>query len=215
MWTEQQGEGWVSGIRRMVGENDPSESLRDAKKEQQLLHIFCQENIYIGQLFKILIEINFTHTTQIASLTGFFEGKFRTKISNQIEFQQIVAFRIEFDSLIRQWLRRNGEIHASPGKHITETELVIGEECPGSYSGKYGSIEYLITVKLCFSDHIGYSELIQECPVRVIAQMDITRYPSYHMPVHIERNFHKKFFCFNKLSIKVLINLSRAAFVRG
>uniref|UniRef100_A0A183H7I3 Arrestin_C domain-containing protein n=1 Tax=Onchocerca flexuosa TaxID=387005 RepID=A0A183H7I3_9BILA len=150
-------------------------------------------------------------------LTGFFEGKFRTKISSQVEFQQIVTFRIEFDSLIQQWRRENGEIHASAGKHIAETELVIGEECPGSYSGKYGSIEYLTTVKvsLCFPDRVGYSELVQECPVNVIAQMDITRYLSCYMPVHIERNFHKKFFCFNKLSTKVFINLSRAAFVQG
>lgn len=100
------------------------------------------------QLLTILVEINFTHATQIVSLTGFFEGKFHTKISNQVEFRQIVALRIEFDALIRQWRTRSGEIHAPAGQHKAETTLVIGEEYPGTYSAKYGSIEYLIAVKV-------------------------------------------------------------------
>ncbi|EFO26112.1 hypothetical protein LOAG_02380 [Loa loa] len=145
-------------------------------------------------VFKILVEINFAHTTQIISLTGFFEGKFRTKISNQVEFRQIIAFRIEFDTLIRQWRTQNGEIYAPAGQHKTEIRLVIGEECPESYLGKYGSIEYLTAVKLCIPGRTGHSKLVQIRPVRVIAVMDITRYLPFHIPVHIERYFHKKFF---------------------
>lgn len=94
------------------------------------------------------MEISFIHETQITSLTGFFEGKFRTKICNQVQLRQITAFRIEFDPLIRKWRKCNGEIYAPAGQHKIETKLIIGKECPGSYLGKYGSIEYSIAVKV-------------------------------------------------------------------
>ncbi|VBB30415.1 unnamed protein product [Acanthocheilonema viteae] len=162
-----------------------------------------------------MMEINFTHKTQITSLTGFFEGKFRTEISNQVEFRQIITFRIEFDDLIRQWCKGNGKIYAPAGQHKTEAKLVIGEECPGSYMGKYGSIEYLTAVKLCIPGRIGNTKLVKIYPVRVISVMNITSYLPFHIPFHIERYFHKKFFCLNKSSIKVFIKLPKTAFVQG
>ncbi|KAK6103593.1 Arrestin (or S-antigen) N-terminal domain family protein [Brugia pahangi] len=182
------------------------------KKEQSLLHILCQERIYVGQPLKILVEVNFIRSTPITSLTGFFKGQFHTKISNQIEFRQIVAFKIGFDTLTRQWPIENGEIYVPAGKHTAETNLAIGQECPGSYLGKYGSIEYFIAVELCIP---ARPKLIQMRPVKVIAVMDITRYLPFHIPVHIERYFHKKLLCLNKSSIKVFIKMSKAAFVPG
>nr|CDQ05804.1 Bm9407, isoform a [Brugia malayi] len=161
---------------------------------------------------KILVEVNFIRSTPITSLTGFFKGQFHTKISNQIEFRQIVAFKIGFDTLTRQWPIENGEIYVPAGKHTAETNLAIGQECPGSYLGKYGSIEYFIAVELCIPDR---PKLIQMRPVKVIAVMDITRYLPFHIPVHIERYFHKKLLCLNKSSIKVFIKMSKAAFVPG
>ncbi|VDN86655.1 unnamed protein product [Brugia pahangi] len=161
---------------------------------------------------KILVEVNFIRSTPITSLTGFFKGQFHTKISNQIEFRQIVEFKIGFDTLTRQWPIENGEIYVPAGKHTAETNLAIGQECPGSYLGKYGSIEYFIAVELCIP---ARPKLIQMRPVKVIAVMDITRYLPFHIPVHIERYFHKKLLCLNKSSIKVFIKMSKAAFVPG
>ncbi|CAG9537584.1 unnamed protein product [Cercopithifilaria johnstoni] len=132
-----------------------------------------------------------------------------------MESRQIASFPIKFDTLIRQWRNRNGEISAPAGKHKAVTKLIIDKECPGSYLGKYGSIEYLTAVKLCIFGRIGHSELVQIHPVRVISIMDITPYLSLHIPVHIERYFHKKFFCLNKSSTKVFIKLPKTAFFQG
>uniref|UniRef100_A0A158Q6Y2 Arrestin_C domain-containing protein n=1 Tax=Elaeophora elaphi TaxID=1147741 RepID=A0A158Q6Y2_9BILA len=62
---------------------------------------------------------------------------------------------------------------------------------------------------------IGHSELVQIHPVQVISVADITPYLPFHLPLHIERYFHKKFFCLNKSSAKIFIKLPKTAFVRG
>ncbi|VDK30193.1 unnamed protein product [Gongylonema pulchrum] len=184
-------------------------------KKEQLLRVSCQENVYVGQPFKILVDFDFTHATRITCLTGIFEGRFRTAFANQVEYQQIIAFRIEFDALLRQWYTRQGKITAPAGHHRAESRIVIREHCPGTYFGKNGCIEYVVVVKMRVAGRIGSSELTQMCPVNVVPLVNLAHYMPFRMPVYIEKCFHKKLFCFNKCSVNIQLELRRAAFVRG
>lgn len=94
------------------------------------------------------MEFDFAHSTPITSLTGIFDGKFHTVISNQNETRQITGFRIELDALLRQWMTQNGKIRAPAGRFCAETRVTLPEDCPGSFRGKNGTIEYATTVKV-------------------------------------------------------------------
>uniref|UniRef100_A0A0N5A9K4 Arrestin_C domain-containing protein n=1 Tax=Syphacia muris TaxID=451379 RepID=A0A0N5A9K4_9BILA len=167
------------------------------------------------QTFPFRLELDFIQNTHITSLSGAFEGKWRTSVSGQVEVRPITTVHIDFNDLLQQWRQPSGKFRAPAGHHYFDSQIVIGEECPGSFSGKNGYAEYGFVIKIRLAGRFGHTELTETRPVHVIPVVDLTPFVQHLLPVTRCKTFRKKVFCINKANANVVIRLEKAAFVQG
>ncbi|VDD96621.1 unnamed protein product [Enterobius vermicularis] len=165
--------------------------------------------------FPFRLELDFVQSVQIASLSGVFEGKWRTSLSGQVEVRPITVVRIDFNDLLQQWRQASGKIRAPAGHHLFDSQLAIGEECPGTFSGKNGHVDYAFVIKIRLTGRFGYTEFVETRPVNVIPVVDLTQFAQHLLPVTRCKTFRKKVFCINKANANVIIRLDKAAFIQG